>query len=167
MTAHARREQPAAGGLSCTDKGNKKKLTIFQTSSMLFLLFLCKTDGQDQQPCQHLVQTAWAGRLARDTAEARKLKEPCCSKSSGHSTVSINHAPFTEQSSLHSPQVPPSTDRQGHRVTLTYRPLRLPGLMPFLSRKPQLGLTPPQIDSVPPGPCTASLPHGQAQTQAE
>lgn len=59
VTALIHREQSAAGGLSCTDKGNKKKLIISQTSSMLSLLLLCKTDGQDQQPCQDLEQPAW------------------------------------------------------------------------------------------------------------
>lgn len=74
VRAHAPREQSAAGGLSCTDSGNKKKLTISQSRSILFLLLLCKTDGQDRQPCQDLEQPAWAGRLARDLAETKQLK---------------------------------------------------------------------------------------------
>ena len=74
MTARARREQSAAGGLSCTDKGHKKKLTISQTSSMLFLLLLCKADGQDQQACQDLEQPGWSGRPARNPAEVEKLE---------------------------------------------------------------------------------------------
>lgn len=102
-------------------------------------------------------------QLRQGSSRNPAIASPLWTQHSEHKPCTLHKA---EQPAL-SLQVPPSTDRQGHRVTLTYRPLRLPGLMPFLSRKPQLGLTPPQIDSVPPGPCTASLPHGQAQTQAE
>lgn len=128
MTAFIHREQSAAGGLSCTDKGNKKKLIISQSSSMLSLLLLCKTDGQDQQPCQDLEQPAWVWRPARDLLRKRSWSNPA--------VASVPRTQCSEQKRclLHGGEelalpMSPSTDQQKQSVTLTYWPLRLPWLL--------------------------------------